>query len=314
MKLTSLQSLQRARRGSALVAVFFMIAILGMVMYAGAKALDADAQHSRLTRARVLAKRYAQMGIELGKHPQMKDGDPLLWHSAPDGGGFEVKLVSEEARLNINVILQSGDTTLLRRLFGRWGLDAQQTSMMIDALKDWVDADDKTSLNGAEKRDYDKAGFKGMPFNRPFKDLDEMMLVFGMAEVDVIRPDWREWFTIYGNGKVDVNDASTELIALVADVPLERVAPVTKFRAGVDGVRRTLDDQKLTSVPQLAQMLGIYQPKVVEQLSQWVQFQGPIRRIESIGSMGGLSRKFVLITQNQSALWRGEIPSHGKGT
>lgn len=314
MKLTSLQRLQRARRGSALVAVFFMIAILGMVMYAGAKALDADAQHSRLTRARVLAKRYAQMGIELGKHPQMKDGDPLLWHSAPDGGGFEVKLVSEEARLNINVILQSGDTTLLRRLFGRWGLDAQQTSMMIDALKDWVDADDKTSLNGAEKRDYEKAGFKGMPFNRPFKDLDEMMLVFGMAEVDVIRPDWREWFTIYGNGKVDVNDASTELIALVADVPLERVAPVTKFRAGVDGVRRTLDDQKLTSVPQLAQMLGIYQPKVVEQLSQWVQFQGPIRRIESIGSMGGLSRKFVLITQNQSALWRGEIPSHGKGT
>lgn len=314
MKLTSLQRLQRARRGSALVAVFFMIAILGMVMYAGAKALDADAQHSRLTRARVLAKRYAQMGIELGKHPQMKDGDPLLWHSAPDGGGFEVKLVSEEARLNINVILQSGDTTLLRRLFGRWGLDAQQTSMMIDALKDWVDADDKTSLNGAEKRDYEKAGFKGMPFNRPFKDLDEMMLVFGMAEVDVIRPDWREWFTIYGNGKVDVNDASTELIALVADVPLERVAPVTKFRAGVDGVLRTLDDQKLTSVPQLAQMLGIYQPKVVEQLSQWVQFQGPIRRIESIGSMGGLSRKFVLITQNQSALWRGEIPSHGKGT
>jgi len=314
MKLTSLQRLQRARRGSALVAVFFMIAILGMVMYAGAKALDADAQHSRLTRARVLAKRYAQMGIELGKHPQMKDGDPLLWHSAPDGGGFEVKLVSEEARLNINVILQSGDTTLLRRLFGRWGLDAQQTSMMIDALKDWVDADDKTSLNGAEKRDYEKAGFKGMPFNRPFKDLDEMMLVFGMAEVDVIRPDWREWFTIYGNGKVDVNDASTELIALVADVPLERVAPVTKFRAGVDGIRRTLDDQKLTSVPQLAQMLGIYQPKVVEQLSQWVQFQGPIRRIESIGSMGGLSRKFVLITQNQSALWRGEIPSHGKGT
>jgi type II secretory pathway component PulK len=297
-----------------LVAVFFMIAILGMVMYAGAKALDADTQHSRLTRSRVLAKRYAQMGIELGKHPQMKDGDPLLWHSAPDGGGFEVKLVSEEARLNINVILQSGDTTLLKRLFLRWGLEAQQTSMMIDALKDWVDADDKTNLNGAEKRDYEKAGFKGMPFNRPFKDLDEMMLVFGMAEVDFVMPDWREWFTIYGAGKVDVNDARPELIALLADVPLERVAPVTTFRAGIDGILRTPDDQKMTSVPQLAQMLGVYQPRMVAQLTQWVQFQGPIRRIESIGSMGGLRRKFVLITQNQEALWRGEIPSHGKGT
>ena len=314
MRSTMLKLGKRRHRGSALVAVFFMIAILGMVMYAGAKALDADAKHSRLTRARVLAKRYAQMGIELGKHPQMKDGDPLLWHSSPDGGGFEVKLVSEEARLNVNVLLQSGDTTLLKRVFGRWGLDPQQTSMMIDALKDWVDADDKTSLNGAEKRDYEKAGFKGMPFNRPFKELDEMMLVFGMEEVDAMRPDWREWFTIYGNGKVDVNDARTELIALIADVPIERVEPVTRYRAGIDGMLRTMDDQKLNSVPQLAQMLGVYQPQVVAQLSQWVQFQGPIRRIESVGSMGGLSRKFVLITQNQGALWRGEIPSHGKGT
>ncbi len=304
---------QRARRGSALVAVFFMIAILGMVMYAGAKALDSDTQHSRLTRARVLAKRYAQMGIEVGRHPVIKEGDPLLYHRAPDGGGFEVTLVSEEARLNINVLLQSGDPALLRRLFTRWGLEAQRASMLIDALMDWVDADDKTRLNGAERRDYEKAGFRNLPFNRPFKDLDEMMLVFGMEELDYLRPDWREWFTVFGNGKVDVNDARPELISLLADVPLERVAPVTAFRAGKDGILRTLDDQKMTSVPQLAQMLGVFHPKIVAHLEQWVQFQGPVRRIESVGTLGGLSRKFILITQNQSALWRGELPSHGQG-
>ena len=66
--------------------------------------------------------------------------------------------------------------------------------------------------------------------------------------------------------------------------------------------------------PDLQPVAARRQPQVVAQLSQWVQFQGPIRRIESVGSMGGLSRKFVLITQNQGALWRGEIPSHGKGT
>ncbi len=302
----------RTQRGSALVAVFFMIAILGMVMYAGAKALDADAQHSRLTRARVLAKRYAQMGIELGKHPLMKDGDPLLTHFAPDGGGFQVTLASEEARLNINVILQGGDTTLLKRLLNRWGLDPQQGSVLIDTLKDWVDADDKTSLNGAERRDYEEAGFRGMPFNRPFKELDEMLLVFGMAELDYLRPDWREWFTVFGNGRVDVNDAGASMISLICDVPIERVGQVMNFRAGQDGVLRTIDDQKLTSVPQLAQMLGIHHPKVVEQLTQWVQFQGPVRRIESIGSLGGLQRKLVLVTQNQSALWRGELPLNGQ--
>lgn len=312
MTRTRLAPSRLARRGSALVAVFFMIAILGMVMYAGAKALDADAQHSRLTRARVLAKRYAQMGIELGRHPLMKDGDPLLTHFAPDGGGFQVTLASEEARLNINVILQGGDLTLLRRLLSRWGLEPQQASLLIDALKDWVDSDDKTSLNGAERRDYEKAGFRGMPYNRPFKEIDEMMLVFGMPELDALRPDWREWFTVFGNGRIDVNDASAAMIGLIGDVPLERVAKVMTFRAGMDGVLRTLDDQKLTSVAQLAQMLGIFHPRIVEQLNQWVQFQGPVRRIESIGSLGGLQRKLVLVTQNQSALWRGELPLHGQ--
>jgi general secretion pathway protein K len=314
MRVTRGAAGERGRRGSALVAVFFMIAILGMVMYAGAKALEADAGHSRLTRARVLAKRYAQAGIELGRHPQMRDGDPLLWYSGPDGGGFQVTLLSEEARLNINTLLLSGDNTLLKRLFARWGLAPEQVSMLVDALRDWVDADDKTGLNGAEKRDYEKAGFRGMPFNRPFREVEEMMMVFGMTELDAMRPDWREWFTVYGGGKVDVNDARAELISVLADVPVERVGPVMTFRAGVDGAPRTQDDQKLTSVPQLAQMLGIYHPKAVEQLNQWVQFQGPVRRIESVGTMGGLSRKFVLITQNQGALWRGEIPSHGKGT
>lgn len=303
---------RRARQGSALVAVFFMIAILGMVMYAGAKALDADARHARLTRARVLAKRYAQMGIELGRHPLMKEGDPLLTHFAPDGGGFKVTLASEEARLNINVILQSGDTTLLRRLFNRWELDPQRAAILIDCLKDWVDPDDKTSLNGAERRDYERAGFRGMPYNRPFKDLDEMMLVFGMAELDALRPDWREWFTVFGSGRVDVNDASAAMISLIADVPIERVGQVMNFRAGQDGVPRTLDDQKLTSVPQLAQMLGIFHPRIVEQLNQWVQFQGPVRRIESTGSLGGIHRRLVLITEHQNAVWRGELPPHGQ--
>ena len=314
MRNTTLIVQQRWQRGSALVAVFFMIAILGMVMYAGAKALDADATHARMLRGRVLAKRYAQMGIEIGRHPMLREGDPLLTYRGADGGGYAVTLVSEEARFNINVLLQGPDQTLLKRLFTRWGLEPQQASILIDCLRDWVDADDKTNLNGAEKRAYEDAGLAGMPFNRPFKDLEEMLLVFGMPELDYLRPDWREWFTIYGNGRVDVNDARPEMIAVLADVPLERVGRVTAHRAGVDGVLRTQDDVRLTSVPQLAQMLGVFQPKVVEFLTLWVQFQGPVRRIESIGSMGDISRKFVLITQNQSALWRGEIPSYGKGS
>ncbi len=304
--------LQRRRQGSALIAVFWMIAVLGMVMYAGAKALDIDSTHARLMRGRTYAKRLAEMGMEVAKHPAIREDDPVLHYQSPIGGGYNVKLVSEEARFNINVLLQSGDKVILRRLFTRWGFTPEFTSAVLDALKDWVDADENVSLNGAEKREYDRAGLEGMPFNRPFKEVDEMLLVRGMDAVNLARPDWREWFTVYGDGRVDVNDARAELISVLADVPMERVAPILTFRVGQDGILNTRDDGRLSSVPQFAQMLGVFQPQIVQQLTQWVQFQGPIRRIESIGALGDVSRKFVLIMQNNRALWRGEIPAYGK--
>jgi nicotinamidase-related amidase len=52
--------------------------------------------------------------------------------------------------------------------------------------------------------------------------------------------------------------------------------------------------------------------QIVAQLTQWIQFAGPIRRIESIGSLGPLQRKLILITQGGQAIWRGELPLHGK--
>ena len=302
------------QRGSALIAVFWMIAVLGMVMFAGAKALQADSQYTRMMRGRIFAKRYAEMGIEVARHPVMREDDPLLHFSSNDGGGYNVKLVAEEARLNANHLIQTGDKVLLRRLFTSWGFKEEFVSALCDALKDWVDADGNVSLNGAEKRDYEKMGFEGMPFNRPFKEVEEMLHVRGMDIVNIERPDWREWFTVFGDGRVDVNDARPELIALLADVPLERVQPLLKLRAGRDGALHTQDDVRLGSVPQVAQLLGVFQPQIVAQLTQWIQFAGPIRRIESVGSLGPLQRKLILITQDGRAVWRGEIPAHGKNT
>lgn len=299
------------RRGSALIVVFWMIAVMGMVMFAGAKALQADTDYTRLMRGRIFAKRLAEMGMEVARHPVIQEDDPLLHFTSGDGG-YEVKLVAEEARLNINHLLQTGDKVLLRRLFTRWGFKPDFVAALCDALKDWVDADESVSLNGAEKREYEKLGLDGMPFNRTFKEVEEMLHVRGMEVVNVERPDWREWFTVFGDGRVDINDARPELIAMLADVPMERVQPLLTYRAGKDGALHTRDDQRLASAPQVAQLLGVFHPQIVEQLTQWIQFSGPIRRIESVGSFGPLRRKLILILQGGQAIWRGEIPAHGK--
>ena len=302
------------QRGSALIAVFWMIFALGMVLFAATKSLHADTAYTRIMRGRIYAKRHAETGIELARHPAMQQDDPLLHYSGDDEGGYDVTLKTEEARLNINHLLQTGDKILLRRLFNRWGFKPEFTAVLCDALKDWVDADSNVSLTGAEKREYEKAGFEGMPFNRPFKEVEEMLNVRGMDIVNAERPDWREWFTVYGDGRIDVNDTSAEIISLLGDVPMERVQPLLTFRNGRDGRHRTRDDVRLSSVPQVAQMLGVFNRQTVDQLSQWIQFSGPIRRIESVGHLGPLKRKFILITQGGKAIWRGEIPVYGQNS
>lgn len=302
------------KKGSALIAVFWMIAVMGMVVFAGAKALNADTRATRALRGRTFAKRLAQMGVEVARHPAIQMDDGLLHYSSPDGGGYDVKLSTEEARLNINVLLTSGDTILLPRLLASWGLKPQQISALQDALRDWVDEDDKVSLNGAEKRIYEKAGFEGMPFNRPFKEIEEMLMVRGMSELNALRPDWRDWFTVHGDGRVDVNDARAELVALIANVPIVRVTPLLTLRAGRDGSLHTRDDNQISSAVQVAQLLGVYQPQTVETLTRWIQFGGAIRRIECIGYYGDVRRRLVLILQNQQALWRGELPLYGSNS
>ncbi len=306
----TIQPSSKTQRGSALIAVFWLIAILSMIMLVGVRLLETDTNISRVNRARIYAQRFAEAGLAVGRHPMMTLDDPLLHRAVGNGGGYDVTIRSEEARLNINVLLQNPDHTLPKRLFTSWGMKLDEVSALVDALKDWVDADDLTSLNGAEKREYEKEGFDGMPFNRPFKDLDEMSLVRGMERIQELRPDWRDWLTVHGDGHVDVNDARPEIIALLANVPIERLAPLLEFRRGPDGLPDTMDDRRLSSVPQLAQLVGAFQPNVVQQLTQWVRFDGVIRRIESVGKMGGLSRKLVLITQGNQVLWRGEVPSH----
>ena len=299
---------RQLERGSSLIAVFWMIAVLGMVLFAAAKMLKSDTDTARILRDRMYAKRYAEMGLEVGRHPSIERYDPLLSGSGDNGGSYQVTLTTEEARFNINTLLLNSDRAVLKRIFNSWGLKPEYTSSLVDALKDWVDTDGNVSLNGAEKRDYEKVGLKDVPFNRPFKELDELLLVRGMEAVSAVRPDWREWFTVYGDGRIDINEARTDFIAVLADVPMERMQQFDRFRAGPDGGRGTLDDGRLSSAVQLAQMLAVFQPKIVQELQQWVQFQGPIRRIESTGRYNEMSRKLVLITQNNQTLWRGEVP------
>ncbi|MEI6536342.1 MAG: hypothetical protein WCN98_13430, partial [Verrucomicrobiaceae bacterium] len=205
--------------GSALLVVLWVIAFLSFLivttMMVAMQDVDSVASRQIVFRARLLA----EMGLNIGAHPMVKEGDPLLRNKLSDLESYEALITNEEGRLNINAMLTEQRRGVLERLFQIWGLKAPDAEGVVDCLLDWVDTDDFKRLRGAEKLDYKKAGFAGRPYNRPFRSLDDMLLVQGMELVAEANPKWREAFTLWGAGALDINEAAADLIAAVADVP-----------------------------------------------------------------------------------------------
>ena len=297
---SNVPSIHRTRRGVALMAVLWLIAILAMACMTALRVISFDLELATAKVHGSRARQVAEMGIAVGSNPVVKRSDPLLRKMGGDSGeGFEVRVVSEGGRFNINWILLQNDKALLSSIFADWGLDIDQAQEVVDALGDWVDADDNVSLNGAEKKDYEKAGRINQPFNRPFYDLSEVRLVRGMDLIEAVRPDWRDWFTIWSGGGLDLNEASPELIAAAAECPAEQADIITETVRGIDGMRDTLDDVPFQNPAAALDLLGI-DVNGRPDLAKRFTVNDSTTRIESIGQAEGAKRKITVIVRNRA--------------
>jgi type II secretory pathway component PulK len=289
-----------SRRGAALMAVLWLIAILGMACMAALRVISFDME---LTSAKVhgsRARQIAEMGIAVGSNPVVKRSDPILRQlNEETGEGFEVRVVSEGGRFNINYILLQEDKALLREIFTSWGLELDQAQEVADALGDWVDADDDVALNGAEIKEYEEAGRVNQPFNRPFYDASEIRLVRGMDLVEAVRPDWRDWFTVWSSGALDLNEATAEMIAAAAEVPVEQADIIPETVRGTDGLRDTTDDVPFQNAAAALDLLGI-DTEGRPDLTRRFTVNDATTRIESIGHAEGAKRKINVIVRNRT--------------
>ncbi len=297
---SNVPSIHRSRRGVALMAVLWLIAILALACMTALRVISFDMELATAKIHGSRARQIAAMGIAVGSNPVVKRSDPLLRRMDGDSGeGFEVRVVSEGGRFNINAILLSEDKVLLSSIFSNWGLDIEQSQEVVDALSDWVDTDDNVSLNGAEKKDYESAGRINQPFNRPFYDLSEVRLVRGMDLIEAMRPDWREWFTIWSGGGLDLNEASPELIAAAAECPVEQADIIPEMVRGPDGMRDTLDDVPFQNPAAALDLLGI-DVNGRPDLAKRFTVNDSTTRIESIGQAEGAKRKITVIVRNRA--------------
>ena len=291
-------SATKRRKGAALMAVLWLIAILALASITALRVISFDMDIAAATIHGAKARQLAEKGIAIGSHPMVDRSDPLL-HQSTDGEGYEARIFSEGARFNINGILQQKDVNLLHAIFSHWGLDLSESEALTDALIDWTDADEERSLNGAELEEYEKAGRINQPFNRLFYDISEMRLVRGMDRVEALRPDWADWFTVWSTGKLDLNDAPVELIAVAAECSVEQAELIKEAVMGRDGIRDTEDDVPFQDPAQALALLGI-DPNVSFELAQRFTVNDSTTRIESIGKAAGAKRKITVILRNRT--------------
>jgi general secretion pathway protein K len=287
------------RSGSALIAVLWLVAILSMAAIVTLRVVSFDMEISTSRIHGFLAKLQAENGIAIGSNPAVKPDDPLLHHAGENGDAYDVRIIPEGARFNINALVLRGDKALLRSIFINWGLSQDDADTVADSLGDWIDSDDDVSLRGAEKDWYLQQGRINQPFNRPFYNLDEVRLVRGMDMVEAVRPDWRNWFTIWSGGKLDANEADAELIAAAAEVPVEDAQMVVDQVRGADGVRNTEDDKPFQKIEEVLALLKV-DTNMRPDIAQRFTLNDPAVRVESIGRSGDAKRKVTLVLRNRT--------------
>jgi type II secretory pathway component PulK len=292
--------LQNNQDGFALVAVLWLIAILSLAAITTLRVISFDMQVATAKVHGSRAFQLAEMGIATGSNPAVERNDPLL-HRIDEANNEEVHVAinSEGARFNINSLVFAEDKTLLRSIFIHWGLDIDSAQALSDAFTDWIDEDDEVALNGAEIEDYEKAGRLNQPFNRPFYDIEEMALVMGMDQIEALRPDWRNWFTIWSAGTLDINEADAELISVAAEVAPELASIIPETVRGTDNIRDTEDDVPFQDVASALSLLGIG-GETGQIIAQRFTVQDTTTRIISTARSGDSTRRITAIVRNRT--------------
>jgi len=285
-----------SRRGSSLLLVLWAImlmafSVMGLVKHLS-RGLDESIYAEKEFRARLLL----QSARVLAEHPAIERGDPLLRQPLSSVSSYEVMITTEGIHLAINQLGKDPKQRhFAERLFERWGMDSKQARSLTEAIADWIDPNDRPRPQGAERDYYMTLGRPDFPYNRPFDNLDDLLLVRGFEEVDHLHPDWRDAFTLFGDGTIDVHMASAEMLAILFDVTPGEVSRFISARLGPDGLPDTMDDQRFKTLPQVRALLDVPQENY-KAVADLLTLEHPIKRTECVAHAGNLERRLTILS------------------
>lgn len=285
----------RRDRGSALMIMVWALLLMSVTVMGLVEYIRYSAEEATLAAAEFRALHLAESGLAVGLHPSARRGDKVLKQKIGTDSGFDVVINYEGARIPINYITDDRLREAVYELFVRWGLNSDEASIASESLADWVDRDDEVRSNGAETAFYEGQGVFELPRQQGFINVEEMLLVRGMGIVDRLKPDWREFFSVYGNGTIDLRTAFKETLIAVSGASEADVTSYISRRDGADGIPGTEDDQRISD-GEAYRMLGLSGERAAA-LRNILTSDDDLRRITSTGYVGEKRAQIIIVAR-----------------
>ncbi|MFT5496037.1 MAG: general secretion pathway protein K, partial [Kiritimatiellia bacterium] len=232
------------RRGSALIVALWAIIMLSMIVSSLAFQMHLEARLASHYRKRVKAKQLSLAGMEFAKFMlyksvsssqddeeeygeqffnyllNLRNSVGVSGYSTELGEGtFTIDILPEQGRRNVNTMTYEDWQEMLEQA----GLPKDRWAEFIDPFMDWVDTDNNNRRKGAEENDdfYSDVDYKVK--NGPIDTVDEMLMIknwdrnilYGGPGLEDGDPPIRgiaSLITTWGNGKVNVNTASRDVL------------------------------------------------------------------------------------------------------
>lgn len=313
-----MKSLPRSQKGSVLVAVLWLIAMLGVFCLAVSRQASQELMFGQWLRDRVLGRSLAKAAIQRclteiradqfqvfdafqeswgSNEKAMKEislGDGKFSVVCEQDGEVMFGACDEAGRINLNKASAAVLAKLVMAVDSSAG--SEMSVKIADAIVDWRDPDDSRSSQGAEAPEYKSQKLPYEAANADLKSVEELSMIKGVTP-ELYRK-LLPYVTIYTDGRVNFNTAPAMVLKALglADNLAMRIV---NFRKGADGKTGTTDDEVFQDATQIVAALGSQADLSGEEYSQMMELinQGLMTtrtntfRIHAVGILNREARK-----------------------
>ena len=230
----------KKKRGSALIITLLVITTLTGLTIGFSEESSVELNLAGFSRDGYRAYQMARSGVHFALAVLANDEDKNMdslredWGQAgtqpfpyefPEEMSVSGKIVDENSKLNINYLIDekgeipegSKRVEQASRLFKALGFEEN----LLDPLLDWLDSDNEKRPDGAESFFYQNLEEPYSCANGPFLSIGQLSLVKGFRGIvpsgEKGENRLTDFFTIFGDGKININTASQEILQSLSD-------------------------------------------------------------------------------------------------